>query len=132
MRETGPKITLYPADVLRRGAEGRERGEREALLSSEVCLVLREVKCEHLWKYFSTQGPNVVYLEHPGPRVPSSSLSVQAARTRPSLPICVAPVLPAPPPSNLVCPQVLTFLPSCQALGDPATPQSLLAKPQPQ
>lgn len=132
MSETGPKRTLCPAEVLRRGEEGRERGEREALLSCEVGLVLREVKCEHLWKYFSTQGPNVVYLERPGPRVPSSSLSVQAARSRPPLLICEAPALPAPPPSSLVCTQVLTFLPGRPALGDPTTLQSLLAKPQPQ
>lgn len=53
MRETGPRRSLCPGEVLRRGEEGRERGEsreREALLSSEVCLVLQEVKCEHLWK----------------------------------------------------------------------------------
>ena len=77
-------------------------------------------------------GADVVYLESPGPWVPSSSLSVQAARARPLLPICVAPALLAAPPSSLVCAQVLTFLPSHQALGDPGTHQSLLAKPQPQ
>ena len=50
MRETGPKRTLCPAEVLRRAG----RGEREALLSYEVCLLLQEVKCEHLWKCFSS------------------------------------------------------------------------------
>ena len=56
MRETGPKRALCPAEVLRRGLEGRGTGER-GLASCEVCLVVREVKCEHLWKHFSTQGP---------------------------------------------------------------------------
>lgn len=74
----------------------------------------------------------MVYLQRPEPRVPSLSHSMQAARSRPSLPTCVAPALPAPPPSNLFGPRVLTFLPSHQTPGDPPTPQSLLVKPQPQ
>ena len=111
----------------RAGGEGRER----------PCCPVRSAWCpgSEVWASVETllyTGANVVYLERPGPWVPSSSLSVQAARARPLLPICVAPALPAPPPFSLVCPQVLTFLPSRQALGDPGTHQSLLAKPQSQ